>query len=129
MLENFRKTLETFKQATYSEIGKCEFRRQEVEFLGSLINKDGVKPGLRKVNASKTREMPKNAYDIRRILDLTSFFRIIIPKGAMIAKPLSMLIKQNTISKWELEQKTLFENLKIGLTSGLVKKSIMPDCI
>lgn len=57
---------------------KCQFLRGKIKFLGYIIENSSISPSEEAV---------------QRILGLTSFFRRFIPEYAMIAKPLSDLLK------------------------------------
>ena len=52
---------------------KTELRKSEVEFLGHLINKDGVQPVPVKVSAIKNMPDPQNVTELRRILGMINF--------------------------------------------------------
>jgi hypothetical protein len=53
---------------------KSFFHVREVEFLGYIINTNGVEMSPRKVEAVRTWEIPKNLKDIQRFLGFVNFY-------------------------------------------------------
>ena len=51
MLERLRLVLERLRLVKLISELTCEFGKKEVKFLGFIINADGLRPGLRKVEA------------------------------------------------------------------------------
>lgn len=75
---------------------KCQFLKRRIEFLGHVIEDGSVRPSVEKSLAVKNFPEPKNEKQIQSFLALTGYFRKFIRGYAMIAKPLSdMLRKQN----------------------------------
>jgi hypothetical protein len=54
----------------YAKWDKCEFWLEEVQFLGHVINKDGVAVDPSKVETVMKWERPTNATEIRSFLGL-----------------------------------------------------------
>ena len=63
------------KKQLYAKLDKCDFWLEEVQFLGHVINKDGVAMDLRKVEAVMKWERPTNATEIRSFLGLAGYYR------------------------------------------------------
>jgi hypothetical protein len=64
---------------------KSFFHVQEVEFLGYIINANGVEMSTRKVEAVLSREIPKNLKDIQRFLGFANFYRRFIKNFSGVA--------------------------------------------
>lgn len=91
---------------------KCNFLSEEVNYLGHVINKNGIKPGENKITAIKNFKVPINITEPRRFLGLTGFFRKFVPECALISKPITKLLaKTNESFKWGKDQQCAFENL------------------
>ncbi|GFW65170.1 transposon Tf2-8 polyprotein [Trichonephila clavipes] len=58
----------------------------------------------------------KNIKDIRRFLGLTGYFRKFLPSYSTIAKPLSDLIRKDSLFQFYAEQQTAFQKLKYLLS-------------
>jgi arginyl-tRNA synthetase len=53
---------------------KSFFHVQEIEFLGYIIDANGVEMSTRKVDAVRTWETPKNLKDVQRFLGFANFY-------------------------------------------------------
>ena len=73
---------------------KCEFVALSMEFLGQLINKDGIAPLSDKVATMRSYETPKTAKELRRYLGMINFYRRFVPKSAETLQLLYDLIKE-----------------------------------
>ena len=79
---------------------KCEFGATSMEFLGHLLNQDGMAPLPEKVAAMRSYETPRTAKELRRYLGMINFYRHFVKKSAETLQPLYDLIKQlNTLPK------------------------------
>ena len=103
---------------------KCEFGAISMEFLGHLINKDGITPLPEKVAAMRSYETPRTAKELRRYLGMINFYRRFVPKSAETQQPLYDLINElNNQSKnaritWSSEQQQAFEKYKTDLANA-----------
>lgn len=70
-------------------VDKCEFSKKEIEFLGYLINSDGVKPIKAKVEAVLQFPKPQNICELRRFLGMVNFYRRHLPNAAVTQAPLN----------------------------------------
>ena len=66
---------------------KCEYLKSELEYLGHLITKDGIKSNPSKLEAIKTFKVPKNVTQIKGFLELTGYNREFIKNFVKISKP------------------------------------------
>lgn len=94
---------------------KCEFLKPELEYLGHVISKDGVKPNSKKIEAVKEFKQPRNSKEIKQFLGLAGYYRKFIQNFAKIAKPLSKLVKKDEPYRWTDEQQIAFDTLKLKL--------------
>ena len=73
---------------------KYEYLKPELEYLGHIITKDGVKPNQEKIEKIlKFREL-KTIKDVQKFLGLTGYYRKFIKKISTIAKPLTTLTQK-----------------------------------
>ncbi|KAF8791704.1 Retrovirus-related Pol polyprotein like [Argiope bruennichi] len=99
------------------KLSKCEFGMSEIEYLGFVIDKDGIRPGPRLVAAIAEYPVPKSKEELHRFLGLTSFFRRFITRFASVAEPLTRLLKKKSLFIWTVDQKEAFEELLSKLIS------------
>ncbi|KAG7309482.1 hypothetical protein JYU34_005450 [Plutella xylostella] len=113
-LETVLKLLE--KSGLTLKLSKCKFFFKNIDYLGFEVSKEGVKPGSRKTEAVEKFKTPENQHEIRQFLGLASFFRRFVKGFAIIANPLTRLLKKDTKFEWGPDQQNAFDTLKIELT-------------
>jgi len=113
--------LERFDRA-YLQLqpGKCVFAQPQVEYLGYIVSRDGIRASPDKTKAVKNFPIPKNVKEVRSFLGLASFYRRLVPQFAHIAKPMSELLRKDTPFVWTERQQSAFEALKSALCSEQV---------
>lgn len=121
-----RKVLEVLrKEKLYAKESKCEFFRTEVEFLGHMVGRDGVRMMEDKVKAVADWPEPKNVRDVRAFLGTTGYYRKFIKDFSRIASPLSELTKETVKFSWGHAQQKAFVELKQAMQTGPVL--VLPD--
>ena len=70
---------------------KCQFGREQVEFFGHALTKDGLKSLPDKVRAIKECATPENKEDVRSFLGMAGYLDSFIKNYAAIAAPLYQL--------------------------------------
>ena len=71
---------------------KCDWEKQEVEFLGYLITPDGLKPLQSKIKAILAMKKPKNLKQLCSFLGLVTFYRDMWPQWSHVLTPLTNLL-------------------------------------
>ena len=100
----------------YAKMSKCTFGKEEVNYLGHVISKEGVKVDPKKIKSITEWPKPTNISKFRRILGLTGYYRRFIRNYAHRTAPLSNLLKKNAF-QWSEEAEKCFEALK-GIMSS-----------
>ena len=70
-----------------AKAGKCTFNQQQLEILGYLVNKDGIRLQPTKVEAINNMAPPTNIKEVRRFLGMVEFHRAMIPQFAQYSLP------------------------------------------
>jgi hypothetical protein len=92
-LEN---VLRRFDQANLQlHPGKCVFAKPQVQYLGYILSERGVSSSPDKVMAVQNYPTLKSVKDYRALLGLASFYRMLVPNFAELAKPLTTLTRKN----------------------------------
>ncbi|GKB32816.1 putative reverse transcriptase domain-containing protein [Tanacetum coccineum] len=72
---HLREILETLrKERLYAKFSKCEFWLQEIQFLGHVINSEGLKVDPAKIEAVMNWQDPKNVGEIQSFLGLAGYY-------------------------------------------------------
>jgi hypothetical protein len=79
---------------------KSSFAQKEVKYLGHIVDKQGICPDPKKVEAVQTWPVPKNVHDVRSFLGLVNYFRKFIEHYSEIAVPLTNLTKKSHPWVW-----------------------------
>ena len=112
-MEHLREVLEILrKEGLYAKFSKCDFWLQEVQFLEHLVNREGIKVDLVKVEALMKWELPKTPTEIRSFLGLAGYYRRFIQDFSKIAVPLTRLTRKNVKFVWGEEHQKAFELLR-----------------
>jgi hypothetical protein len=73
---------------------KCAFGASEVEYLGHLVGKDGIRVDPKKIEAMQDWPHPKNLKILRGFLGLTGYYHKFFKNYGKIAAPLTALLKK-----------------------------------
>src|SRR5947209_7425375 len=88
----------------YLKLGKCEFAKEEIKFLGWKVNKDGLTINLKKIQAVTKWQPPTRVKGVRSFLGMANFYCLFIPKFAEVTRPLIELTRKNAVFVWRKAQ-------------------------
>ncbi|KAJ9538971.1 hypothetical protein OSB04_031704 [Centaurea solstitialis] len=118
---HLREVLEVLRrERLYAKFSKCTFWLQEVQFLGHLVNREGIKVDPAKIEAVMNWEVPKTPIEIWSFLGLAGYYRRFIQDFSRIAVPLTRLTKKSEPYVCVPEQQTAFETLRQKLCEAPV---------
>ena len=112
-LEKVEKVLQRLQKAGLKvNAKKSSFCRTEVEYLGYLITREGIKPQAKKVQALHNMSTPRTRTELRSFLGLVNYYRDMAVRRSHIIAPLTQLTSKKVPFKWtEIHQKA-FEQIK-----------------
>ncbi|GJX55615.1 putative nucleotidyltransferase, ribonuclease H [Tanacetum coccineum] len=120
-VEHLRLVLELLKKKKlYAKFSKCEFWLREVQFLGHVINGNGIHVDPSKIEAVKNWKAPKTLSEVRSFLGLAGYYRRFIENFFKIAKSLTILTQKCKTFDWGKEQENVFQTLKDKLCNAPV---------
>ncbi|GKC42989.1 putative reverse transcriptase domain-containing protein, partial [Tanacetum coccineum] len=99
---------------------KCEFWIPKVQFLGHVIDSQGIHVDPAKIESIKDWASPKSPMEIRQFLGLAGYYRRFIEGFSKIAKPMTKLTQKKVKFKWDEKQETAFQLLKQKLCSARI---------
>nr|GFB53070.1 putative reverse transcriptase domain-containing protein [Tanacetum cinerariifolium] len=106
------------KEELYAKFSKCEFWIPKVQFLGHVINSEGIHVDPAKIESIKDWVSPKSPMEIRQFLGLAGYYRRFIEGFSKIAKPMTKLTQKKIKFEWGDKQEAAFQLLKQKLCSA-----------
>ncbi|GBG65657.1 hypothetical protein CBR_g51957 [Chara braunii] len=126
-LGHLRRVLETLCRAKYkANRDKCEFVRQELEYLGHFVTPKGMSPLSDKIQAVQEWSEPRNVVDVRSFFGLTSYYQRFIKGYSKIAAHLNKLQCEDRPFDFGEEARGSFLTLKVALLSAEVLRIYDP---
>lgn len=99
---------------------KCVFSVGSVEFLGHVVEADGIRMSPARVKAITEWQTPISLKQLQSFLGVTNFYRSFIPHYSDLAVPLTALTKQNAPFVWSPACAESFMRLKSAVASDQV---------
>ena len=78
---------------------KCRFATDELEYLGYIVSREGLKVDPKKIEKVLNWPTPKTLTELRGFLGLVNYYRIFIKRCAVIARPLNHLLRKGRYRK------------------------------
>ncbi len=94
---------------------KSTFCKDELVYLGYLINREGVRPTMKKVEAIRNIATPKTRKQLRSFIGMVNYYRDMWPKRSHILAPLSALTSSKVKWEWTLEHQSAFDAMKVAI--------------
>ncbi|GJP62218.1 hypothetical protein CLOP_g19306 [Closterium sp. NIES-67] len=115
------------KSRLITKESKCDFLKQELEFLGHVVSTEGVKIDPKKIKTIQGWKPPSNIKELQSFLGFVNYVRRFIPNMAGLSAPLTDLLKDHDYFCWGEKQQAAFDQLKMALTSPPVLRISDPD--
>ncbi|GJR57403.1 putative reverse transcriptase domain-containing protein [Tanacetum coccineum] len=106
------------KEELYAKFSKCEFWIPKVQFLGHVIDSQGIHVDPAKIESIKDWASPKSPTEIRQFLGLAGYYQRFIEGFSKIAKPMTKITQKKVKFEWGDNQETVFQLLKQKLCSA-----------
>ena len=101
---------------------KCHFFRKKIDYLGHLIDAEGLHPLDEKIVAIRDFPMPTTLKEANAFIGLVGWYRRFIPDFAKVAGPIHMVTNKTKGRRkeffWADAQATAFDQLKTIVTSA-----------
>jgi hypothetical protein len=118
------RVLDKLKSANLTvNLEKCKFFRDQLNYLGYVVDKDGLRTDPEKVVAILNYPTPSCRKDLKRFLGTATWYRRFVPNFSTVAGPLNKLTSSKKGAppfKWSTEADSAFQNLKEALISAPV---------
>ena len=94
------------------KLSKCRFAQQSINYLGHVVSAQGVSIDPSKVATVQAWPQPSDVKQLHSFLDLTGYYRKFVKHYAMVARPLTDLLKKGVIFIWTANHALAFNTLK-----------------
>ena len=105
---------------------KCFFFRPSIEYLGHVVDKDGIHPTEEKVKAIKDAPALTNITQLRSFLGLLNYYNKFLPNLAVTLSPLYTLLNKKQRWVWGNQQQLAFQQAKEALQSNTLLTHYYP---
>ena len=114
------KTLESYSLKI--KPSKCHWFKPEVEYLGHVVNSEGIKKTPKFLNAISNYKRPSTVGELREFLGFINFQRKFLAHCSSIQKPLSSQTtgKKSKLLNWSVEMIEAFETLKTEMAKDVM---------
>lgn len=116
-LQNLSTVLQKLREANlHIKPSKCNFCREQVNYLGHIVSKAGVATDPEKTAKVSDWPTPMTVQQLQQFLGLASYYRRFVKDFSQISSPLHRLTEQGREFKWTDECAQAFSTLKQRLT-------------
>ena len=122
------KVLNIFREAGL-KVGKdkCVFFQDQVEYLGYIIDKDGLKTSKSKVVAIEKAPTPTNITQLKSFLGMVNYYGKFIKNLSTVLYPLFQLLRKDRTWEWSEKCAMAFKDIKSLLVSSQVLVHFNPS--
>ncbi|GKG29758.1 putative reverse transcriptase domain-containing protein, partial [Tanacetum coccineum] len=97
---------------------KCDFWLSTVQFLGHVIDREGVHVDPAKIKSIKDWASPKTPTEIHQFLGLAGYYRRFIEGFSKVARSMTKLTQKSVKYEWGEKEEAAFQLLKQKLCSA-----------
>lgn len=102
------------------KLSKCEFAKPSISYLGHVITGAGVQTDPDKVSAVVNWPAPTTVKELRGFLGLAGYYCKFVRHFGVLAKPLTELLRKNSVFRWTPIHEQSFQALKHALSTSPV---------
>ncbi|GKB73177.1 putative reverse transcriptase domain-containing protein [Tanacetum coccineum] len=100
------------EEELYAKFSKCEFWLSKVQFLGHVIDSEGIHVDPAKIESIKDWASPKTPTEIHQFLGLAGYYRRFIKGFLKIVRPITKLTQKSVKFNWGEKAEAAFQLLK-----------------
>eukprot|EP00253_Pinus_taeda_P018339 PITA_18339 len=99
--EHLMMVLQTLREHELcAKFSKCDFFKEEIQYLGHVITKEGIAVDPEKIKTIMEWPIPKDVADIRSFMGLAGYYRRFVEGFSRIAYPITSLQKKGKVFMW-----------------------------
>lgn len=96
---------------------KCVFKKPQLTYFGHIISHNGIQPQQEKVRAISELPIPTNVSELRRAVGMFNYLSKFISGLSSMLKPLTDLLKADSVWQWTQVQQRAFDSAKFAISS------------
>ena len=97
---------------------KCLYFQEELEFLGHLVSKHGIKPTQTRIKSIQNTQAPRNKHELLSFLGMITYNAKFLPSLSHVLHPLHQLLQKH--AQWALGRQNTRKHL-LKLSSSYAK--------
>ena len=106
---------------------KCEFMMPCIQYLGHVVDKEGIRKEPCATEAIREAPAPRNTGEMRSFLGLANQYRKFVDNMSTLAEPLNELLQHKKRWKWTERTETAFTEIKRRITQDTVLTHYNPE--
>ena len=99
---------------------KCKFHQSKIEYLGHIIDSEGISPDPKRTEAIRKMPPPASLTELRRFMGIVNQLNKFSPKIAELSQPLRKLLSPKQPYTWTPSQDDAFQKLQEEISSNRV---------
>ncbi|XP_031334049.1 uncharacterized protein K02A2.6-like [Photinus pyralis] len=102
------------------KLDKCEFFKSKINYLGYVIDREGLHKDNAKIQAIKNVNRPENVTQLKAFIGMVNYYGRFIKNLANILKPLYELLRKDEKFRWNKSCEEAMEKAKDAISSDNV---------
>lgn len=90
----------------------CLFNQSQIQYIGHVISKNGLKPDPTKIEAILKMPPPTDKKGVERLLGTVNYLAKFVPIMSAINEPIRSLLRSDVLFIWGKPQQDAFEAIK-----------------
>ena len=116
-LEHIRQVFQRFRDHKMKlKLAKCKFLRDKIQFLGHVIDHEGIRTIPEKTKEISKIKFPANVDEAKAFLGVLNYYHRFIPAFADLMHPIQKQLKRNIKFSWTTDCKNAFNLAKKRLS-------------
>ena len=103
---------------------KCDFQTNSVQYLGHIIDEDGLHPMQNKIAAIVDAPIPTNVSELRAYLGLINYYAKFMSNCTTLLKPLHDLLQTREKWVWTGECESVFARSKSEFVTNQIHREL-----
>ena len=110
-----------------AKLEKCEFMKDRVEYLGYIIDTDGLHPTIDKLSKIANVKEPIDVNEVESVLGLVTYYREFIPNASALMESLNRLRRKDVTFHWGKNERDAFQSLKSAINNSSLLVHFNPN--